>query len=222
MPASRIYWRTGSLSGQDTGSSQVGLLDAAGKSESCGERVSAIPLLPSEGISWNLRFWFINTFRSDPKIPRSRPHLPPLSILFSPTFTTLTMFLVSSTFFLFLAGPSKFFSSLHTMSPIFGDPHNEALLALKHFPDIRPNPLASTLLHLAEQFLSLNYFSFAEEFYQLVAAVAKGMRIGSKYEALFIGLFEVQICPCFTGSTKELFGCYIADWIGVTSLSREQ
>ena len=103
-------------------------------------------------------------------------------------------------------------------------PHQEGLLALKHFLDLRPDPQpdTSTLLRFAELVLSLNCFSFAGEFYHQIKGVAMGTRMGPNYANLFVGYVEAQIFSQYPGPLPELYGRYIDDCIGATTLPREQ
>ena len=57
-------------------------------------------------------------------------------------------------------------------------PNGEGLLALKHFFDLRTvKELSSkTLLRLAEQVLTLNCFSFAENYYNQINGVTMGTK----------------------------------------------
>lgn len=45
-----------------------------------------------------------------------------------------------------------------------------------------------------------------------------GARMNPSYANLFVGYAEAQIFSQFPGLTSELYGCYIKDCIGVTSL----
>lgn len=49
-----------------------------------------------------------------------------------------------------------------------------------------------------------------------------GTKMGPNYAELFVGYVEVQIFSQYTSHTLELYGRYIDDCIGVTSLPREQ
>ena len=68
-------------------------------------------------------------------------------------------------------------------------PHNEGLLALKHFFDRRTTtePSTSTLLRLAELVLTLNCFSFDDQYFKQTNVVAMGTRMGPSYANLFVG-----------------------------------
>ena len=67
---------------------------------------------------------------------------------------------------------------LHTVIP-----NGEGLLALKHFYDLRTvkEPSSETLLRLAELVLTLNCFSFADNYCKQINGVAMGTRMGPIY-----------------------------------------
>ena len=62
-------------------------------------------------------------------------------------------------------------------------PHNTGLEALKYFLNKRPvlDPPTVTLTCLAELVLTLNPFSFNNEFYHQVGGVAMGSKMGPNY-----------------------------------------
>ena len=86
--------------------------------------------------------------------------------------------------------------SLYTVTP-----HNEGLLALKHFFDQRTTtePNTSTLLRLAELVLTLNCFSFDDQYFKQTNGVAMGTRMGPSYANLFVGHIEELIFTQYTG-----------------------
>ena len=74
-------------------------------------------------------------------------------------------------------------------------PHNSGLEALKYFLHMRPvlDPPTVTLTRLAELVLTLNAFSFNNEFYHHVGRVAMGSKMGPNYACLFVECVEEQI-----------------------------
>ena len=66
-------------------------------------------------------------------------------------------------------------------------PHNSGLEALKYFLNKRPvvDPPTATLTRLAELVLTLNAFSFNNEFYHQVGGVAMGGKMGPNYPFFF-------------------------------------
>ena len=103
-------------------------------------------------------------------------------------------------------------------------PHNEGLLALKHFFDRRTTtePSTSTLLRLAELVLTLNCFSFDDQYFKQTNGVAMGTRMGPSYANLFVGHIEELIFTQYTGPKPDFFGRYIDDCIGITSCTRSE
>ena len=110
-------------------------------------------------------------------------------------------------------------SSLYTVIP-----NNEGLQALRFFFDQRTikEPSPETLLRLAELFLTLNCFSFADNHYRQVNGVAMDTKMGLSYANLFVGDIENQFFNQFNGAKPELYGRNIDDCIGATSSSREE
>ena len=75
-------------------------------------------------------------------------------------------------------------------------PHNSGLETLtEYFLNKRPvlDPPTATLTRLAELVLTLNAFSFNNEFYHQVGGVAMGSKMGPNYACLFVGFIEEQI-----------------------------
>ena len=103
-------------------------------------------------------------------------------------------------------------------------PNGDGLLALTHFLNRRPvlQPPTHTLVHLAELVLTLNTFSFNENFYRQTGGVAMGSRLRPNYACLFMGHIEEQIFDQYTGTKPALYKRYIDDIAGATSGSREE
>ena len=101
-------------------------------------------------------------------------------------------------------------------------PNDEGLRALQHFFDLRPvlEPSTPTLLRLAELVLTLNCFSFGDQYFKQTNGVAMGTKMGPSYANLFVGYIEHLIFQQYTGPKPEYFGRYIDDCIGATSCSR--
>ena len=74
-------------------------------------------------------------------------------------------------------------------------PHNSGLEALKCFLDKRPvlDPPTVTLTRLAELVLTLNVFSFNNEFYHQVGTVAMGSKMVPNYACLFVGYLKNKL-----------------------------
>jgi len=75
---------------------------------------------------------------------------------------------------------------LHITSLSTVIPNGEDLLALKHFFDQRTvkepkSERPETLLHLAELVLTLNCFSFGDNFFKQTNGVAMGTKMGPSY-----------------------------------------
>ena len=101
-------------------------------------------------------------------------------------------------------------------------PNDEGLRALQHFFDLRAvlEPSTPTLLRLAELVLTLNCFSFGDQYFKQTNGVAMGTKMGPSYANLFVGYIEHLIFQQYTGPKPEYFGRYIDDCIGATSCSR--
>ena len=69
---------------------------------------------------------------------------------------------------------------------------HEGLQALKYFFNQRPikKPSSETLLRLAELVLTLNCFSFGDNYYKQINGVAMGTKMGPSYANLFVGFIE--------------------------------
>ena len=110
-------------------------------------------------------------------------------------------------------------TSLYTVIP-----NHEGLLALKYFFDQRANkePSTETLICLAELVLTLNCFSFSDNYYKQINGVAMGTKMGPSYANLFVGFIEQQFFDKFDGTKPELYRRYIDDCFGATSCSRQE
>ena len=110
-------------------------------------------------------------------------------------------------------------TSLYTVIP-----NHEGLLALKYFFDQRANkePSTETLIRLAELVLTLNCFSFSDNYYKQINGVAMGTKMGPSYANLFVGFIEQQFFDKFDGTKPELYRRYIDDCFGATSCSRQE
>ena len=74
--------------------------------------------------------------------------------------------------------------------------HNQkGVLALKYFFDQRANkqPSTETLIRLAELVLTLNCFSFSDNYYKQINRDAMGTKMGPSYANLFVGFNEITI-----------------------------
>ena len=97
--------------------------------------------------------------------------------------------------------------------------NNEGLQALKYFFNQRPikKPSSETLLRLeAELVLTLNCFSFGDNYYKQINGVAMGTKMGPSYADLFVGFTD------YYGPKPDLYKRYIDDCVGATSSSREE
>ena len=102
-------------------------------------------------------------------------------------------------------------TSLYTVIP-----NGEALLALKHFFDLRTvkEPRSETLLCLAELVSTLNCFSFSDYYYKQINGV------GPSYANLFVAYIEHQFFNQYNGPKPELYRRYVDDSISATSSTR--
>ena len=73
-------------------------------------------------------------------------------------------------------------------------PNNEGLQALNYFLNQRlvKKPSSETLLDLAELVLTLNCFSFGDNYYEQINGVAMGSKMGPSYANLFVGYIEID------------------------------
>ncbi len=74
-------------------------------------------------------------------------------------------------------------------------PNQDAMIALKHFLDRRPNPYIQTdiILRLAELVLTLNTFQFNGSFYNQSGGVAMGTKMGPSFACLVMGYLEEKM-----------------------------
>ena len=83
-------------------------------------------------------------------------------------------------------------------------------------------PSTSTLTRLAELVLTLNSFSFNNEYYRQLGGVALGRRMGPNYACLFVGYVEQQIREQYTGFIPQLHKRYIDDIVGAASCQGDE
>ena len=103
-------------------------------------------------------------------------------------------------------------------------PNNDAMLALKHFLDRRPNPYFKTdiILRLAELVLKMNTFQFNGEHFSQTGGVAMGTKMGPSFACLFVGYLEEQMFAEYIGTPPDLYKRYIDDVFGVSSDSEQE
>ena len=103
-------------------------------------------------------------------------------------------------------------------------PNDCGLQALTYFLDKRDikEPSTCTLTRLAELVLTLDSFSFNNEYYRQIGGVAMGSKMGPNYACLFVGYVEQQIREQYTGFTPQLHKRYIDDIVGAASCRREE
>ncbi|XP_074608682.1 uncharacterized protein LOC141863093 [Acropora palmata] len=103
-------------------------------------------------------------------------------------------------------------------------PHDCGLQELAYFLDKRDikEPSTSTLTRLAELVLTLNSFSFNNEFYRQLGGVAMGSKMGPNYACLFVGYVEQQIREQYRGFITQLHKRYIDDIVGAASCQRDE
>ena len=70
--------------------------------------------------------------------------------------------------------------------------------------------------------LTLNCFSFRDNFFKQTNGVAMGTKMGLSYANLFVGFVEHLFLSQYNDPKPELYGCYIDDCIGTTSSNREE
>ena len=81
---------------------------------------------------------------------------------------------------------------------------------------------SETLLRLAELVLTLNCFSFGDNYYKQINAVSMGTKVGPSYANLFVGFIETNIFSNYHGPKPDLYKRYIDDCVGATSSSTER
>ena len=93
-------------------------------------------------------------------------------------------------------------TSLYTVIP-----NNEGLQALKYFFNQRPmkKPSSETLLRQAELVLTLNCFSFGDNYYKQINGVAMGSKVGPSYANLFVGFIENKFFSNYHGPKPDLY-----------------
>ena len=91
-------------------------------------------------------------------------------------------------------------TSLYTVIP-----NNEGLQALKYFFNQRPikKPRSETVLRLAELVLTLNCFSFGDNYYKQINGVAMGTKMGPGYANLFVGFIESKFFSNYHGPKPD-------------------
>ena len=121
-------------------------------------------------------------------------------------------------------GQNKLIFTMDITSLYIVIPNYEGLLALKYFFDQRANKQRSTetLIRLTELVLTLNCFSFSDNYYKQINGVAMGTKMGPSYANLFVGFIEQQFFDKFDGTKPELYRRYIDDCFGATSCSRQE
>ena len=115
------------------------------------------------------------------------------------------------------SGENKIIFTMDITSLYTVIPNNEGLQALKYFFNQRPikKPSSETLLRLAELVLTLNCFSFSDNYYKQINGVAMGTKMGPSYANLFVGFIENKF---FSNYHDD----YIDDCVGATSSSKEE
>ena len=83
-------------------------------------------------------------------------------------------------------------------------------------------PSLDTLLRLAELFLTLNCFSFGDNYYKQINGVTMGTKMEPSYANLFVGFIENKFFSNYHGPKSDLYKRYIDDCVGATSSSREE
>ena len=107
--------------------------------------------------------------------------------------------------------------SLYTV--ILNDCRLQALTYILDKRDIK-EPSTSTLTRLAELVLTLNSFSFNNEYYRQLGGVAMGSRMGPNCACLFVGYVDQQIREQYTGFIPQHHKRYIDDMLGQLSSCR--
>jgi hypothetical protein len=104
-------------------------------------------------------------------------------------------------------------SSLYTTIP-----HNDGLIAIKHFlPLSKVNVDPTVVLRLAELVLTLTSFSFGEKHFKQTKGVSMGTKMGPSYACLFMGHLEERIFQAYPGTVPDLFKRYIDDCFGAAA-----
>ena len=96
-------------------------------------------------------------------------------------------------------------------------PNNDALIALRHYLDRRPNPYVKTdILRLAKLVLNLNTFNFDGNHYIQSGGVAMGTKMGPSFACLFVGYLEEKIFSEYKAPVPDLYKWYVDDVFGVS------
>ena len=105
-----------------------------------------------------------------------------------------------------------------------GAAYTRVFTVMKNFFNQRPikKPSSETLLRLAELVLTLNCFSFGDNYYKQINGVAMGTKMGPSYANLFIGFIENKFFSNYHGPKPDLYKRYIDDCVGATSSSKEE
>ena len=122
------------------------------------------------------------------------------------------------------SGENKIICNMDITSLYTVIPNNEGLQALKYVFNQRPikQPSSETLPCLAELVLTLNCFSFGDNYYKQINGVAMGTNMGPSYAKLFVGFIENKFFSNYHGPKPDLYKRYIDDCVGATSSSREE
>ena len=122
------------------------------------------------------------------------------------------------------SGENKIIFTMDITSLYTVIPNNEGLQALKYFFNQLPikKPSSETLLRLAELVLTLNCFSFGDNYYKQINGVAMGTKMGPSYANLFVGFIENKFFSNYHGPKPDLYKRYIDDCVGATSSSKEE
>lgn len=85
--------------------------------------------------------------------------------------------------------------------------NNEGLKAIQHYLESRAikEPPTHTILRLTEMVLTLNCFSFDNEFYKQIGGVCMGTKMGPSYANLYMGYLEEKIFENYTGKLPVRF-----------------
>ena len=80
-------------------------------------------------------------------------------------------------------------------------PHEDGLIALRHFLDQRPDNESptNTLICLAKLVLQKNFFSFNGSFYVQKSVVAMSSNLGRSFACLFVSYQEEKIFQSYQG-----------------------
>ena len=126
--------------------------------------------------------------------------------------------------FRFQQGKPRFLFSMDVKSLYTSIPHNEGLLALEHYLNLRSrlDPPTHVLLRLAELLLTSNCFTFNNRYFLQKRGVAMGSCLGPSYACLFMSYQEHLIFESYQGVFPDLYRRYIDDGVGAASLERDE